>query len=376
MRILSLGLDNSVLNKESLLAQKTCEYGELIEKYYMIVPADSDRIVDLSEKVRVYGVSGCCRALKLWKMLALAKGIVKKYKCDVVTSQDPFELGFIARRLQRKYKIAWNAQEHGDFFSQNYWRRERLLHFFRYYLGKFLIKKTDSIRVVSKRTKEFLVNNLCINKEKIVVVPVLTEFVDSQETEQVIKKERGGFVFLNLGRFVKQKNLPMLLRAFAKVNKKYPNTSLYLIGKGPLKADLQLMIKQYKLESSVVMKDWVDNMYDYFLSADAYVLSSNYEGWGRVIVEAAATKLPIIMTDVGCAGELVCDDESALVLPVGDEEKFAEAMIKIIKNEELRTKLSESAFLNYKKLANKKETLELYKESWKKALSLSSWGER
>ena len=67
-------------------------------------------------------------------------------------------------------------------------------------------------------------------------------------------------------------------QSFAKVNKKYTNTRLYLIGKGPLKKDLKSLIKQYKLESSVVMKDWVDNIYDYFKSADAYVLSSNYEG--------------------------------------------------------------------------------------------------
>ncbi len=368
MKIISLGLDNSALDKNSLLAQKTREYGALSEKYYMIVPADSDRMVDLSGKVRVYGVGGCCRAFKLWKMHALAKGIVQKYKCDLVTSQDPFELGFIAWRLKYKFKIGWNVQEHGDFFSQKYWRAEKWLHFFRYYLGKFLIKKADSVRVVSQRTKQFLINNLRINKERVVVVPVLTEFVDNQECETNIEKNKNNFIFLNLGRFVKQKNLPLLISSFAKVNKGYPNTSLYLIGKGPLEENLKSLIKKYKLESNVVMKDWVENVYDYFKSANAYVLSSNYEGWGRVIVEAAATKLPIIMTDVGCAGELVENNKSALIVDVGNEDALVEAMILIIKNEKLRIKNSELAFLNYKKLPNKEETLRLYKNSWEKAL--------
>ncbi len=367
MKIISIGLDSSVLDKKSLLAKKTIEYGKMIEKYYMIVPADNDMVVDLSDKVRVYGVGGCCRALKLWKMHALAKGIAKKYKCDVVTSQDPFELGFLAWRLRSKFKIGWNVQEHGDFFSQKYWRGERLLHFFRYYLGIFLIKKADSVRVVSQRTKQFLVDNLHISKEKIVVVPVFMEFIDNRGEGEEIERSNDDFIFLNLGRFVKQKNLPLLLRSFAKVNKKYSNAKLYLIGKGPLKNDLKSLIKEYKLEESVVMKDWVLNIYDYFRMADAYVLSSNYEGWGRVIVEAIATKLPIVMTDVGCAGELVKNNKSALIVPIGNEKKLVEAMIAIIQNEKLRMKNSKRAFENYKKLPDKKETLRLYRESWEKA---------
>ncbi len=368
MKIISLGLDSSVLDKTSLLAKKTIKYGEMVDKYYMIVPADSDKIVNLSDRVRVYGVGGCCRVLKLWKMHVLAKVIVKKYKCDVVTSQDPFELGFLAWRLKSKFKIAWNVQEHGDFFSQKYWRAESVLNFFRYYLGKFLIKKADSVRVVSQRIKEFLINNLRINKDKIVVVPVLTEFIDRQDNKKEDKESKDNFIFLNLGRFVKQKNLLLLLSAFAKVNQKYSNVSLYLIGRGPLEKDLKSWIKEYKLESSVVLKTWVRNVYNYFKLADAYVLSSNYEGWGRVIVEAAATKLPIVMTDVGCAGELIRNNKSGLIVPVGDEGKLAEAMMELVKNEKLRIKLSDSAFLNYKKLPNKKETLELYKKSWEKAL--------
>ncbi len=368
MKIISLGLDNSALDKNSLLAQKTREYGELVEKYYMIVPADSDRMVDLSDKVRVYGVGGCCRALKLWKMQALAKGVAKKYKCDIVTSQDPFELGFIAWRLKSKFKIAWNVQEHGDFFSQKYWRGEKLLHLFRYYLGRFLIRKADSVRVVSQRTKQFLVNNLRINNKRIVVVPVLTELNLSQEVKSVIEKKDNDFVFLNLGRFVEQKNLPLLICAFAKVHDKYANARLCFIGKGPLEADLQSLIKEYKLESSIIQKAWVRNIYDYFKSADAYLLSSNYEGWGRVIVEAAATKLPIVMTDVGCAGELIINNESGLVVEVDNEEKLVQAMIEIINNKELRHRLSEVAFENYQKLPDKKKTLRLYRKSWKMAL--------
>ncbi len=369
MKIISLGLDSSVLDKRSLLAQKTREYGELVDKYYMIVPADSNRMLDLSDKVRVYGVGACCRAVKLWKMQALAKGIAKKYKCDVVTSQDPFELGFLAWRLNKKFGIAWNVQEHGDFFSQKYWRSEKLLHLLRYYLGKFLIKKADSVRVVSQRTKDFLINNLRINEKKIIVVPVLTELDTSRETKYLIEKKNDEFTFLNLGRFVKQKNLDLLLKSVSEVSKKYPNVRLCFIGKGPLKKYLQSLIKEYKLESIVNMKPWVDNIYDYFKSADAYLLPSNYEGWGRVIVEAAATKLAIVMTDVGCAGELVEDNKSALVVPVNDEAKLVEAMIEIINNKELRDSLSEVAFENYQKLPDKKETLRLYKKSWEMALS-------
>jgi len=85
------------------------------------------------------------------------------------------------------------------------------------------------------------------------------------------------------------------------------------------------------------------------------------------IVEAANHGLPIIMTDVGCAGELIENEKSGLIIPVDNQIKLEEAMVRIIKDDSLRKKLAEGALSAVKKLPSKEETLALYKQSWEKA---------
>jgi glycosyltransferase involved in cell wall biosynthesis len=73
------------------------------------------------------------------------------------------------------------------------------------------------------------------------------------------------------------------------------------------------------------------------------------------------------MTDVGCAGEVIKDRESGLVLPLNNEEKLTEAMSMIIEDKELREKIGENARLISLTLPTKAETLILYKKSWELA---------
>ena len=74
------------------------------------------------------------------------------------------------------------------------------------------------------------------------------------------------------------------------------------------------------------------------------------------------------MTDVGCAGELIENEKSGLVVPVNNQAKLEEAMIRFIGDENLRKNLVEGALSTIKNLPNKEETMFLYKESWEKAI--------
>ena len=364
MRVLNLSLDSSILDENSISAKRILDYGELVEKYFVIVPSKENKNLDLSDKVRVYGSGGNNRVSQLFNIYKKSKKIIKQNKCDVITTQDPFEVGLIGLLLSRKFKIGLNIQEHGDFFSQKYWRQERLLHFFRYFLGIFIIKRADSIRAVSQKIKKYLVENLKIKADRIIVVSVYTKPVKLAKLRREAKKE---FIFLNLGRFVKQKNLPLLLKAFARVAKKRHQARLLLIGRGPEEKLLKTMCFDLRIESRVEFFGWTDNAYDYFLQSDAYVLSSNYEGWGRVIIEAAIAGLPIIMTDVGCAGEAVINEENALISPVDNIDKLAQNMTRVMEDGELRERLASNAFTAVNKLPDKQKTLELYKKSWELA---------
>ncbi len=366
MRVLNLSLDASLFAKNSNTAQRLCNYGELSEKYFVVAPGRDAIIVDLSERVRAFASGGTNRAVQLFNMYRIAAKIIRQEKCDLITAQDPFEIGLIGLLLAKRCKIGLNVQEHGDFFSQPYWRRERILHFCRYYIGLYVIKKAESVRVVSRRIKKHLVEKLKINPDKIITVPVYT---DLGALKKVARADRGNdFVFLNIGRFVKQKNLPLLLRAFARVRTEDPRAKLILAGRGPEADNLKKIRARLKLEDAVRIAGWLDDASEYYRQADAYVLSSNYEGWGRVIIEAAACGLPIVMTDTGCADEVLLNEKSALISPVNNAEKLAQNMLRLIKDNGLRKKIADSALSALENLPSKQENLELYKKSWEIAI--------
>jgi len=145
------------------------------------------------------------------------------------------------------------------------------------------------------------------------------------------------FQFISVARFVPQKNLFLLVRAFRKVYEVCPHARLVLIGQGPQHKLIQDQItKEFGLQSPdqgpVIMMSWTDDVPAFLRGADAYVLSSNYEGWGRVLIEAMCAQLPIVTTDVGCVGEVMQAGVHGIVVPVGDCDELTKAMIVMIKD--------------------------------------------
>jgi glycosyltransferase involved in cell wall biosynthesis len=376
MKILNISSDSSILDSNSEVAKRIIEYSRLVDRYCVIVSSLEKKKVNLSDKVIVYSYKVdskrfFSRISGLYKAYKLGKELISKYGYDVITTQDPFETALVGLLLRNKRRIALNIQEHGDFFSSTFWRDENFINFVRYYFGQFLIKRADSIRVVSERIKLTLVERYSIESNKIIKVPIYVDIQGHKDTlpgKSVIEKYKNKFVFITLARFVKQKNLPLMISAFKQVLDQKSEAILFVIGKGPLRTELSEIISKNNLEKNVILLDWVDDVYMYYNSAQAYVLSSNYEGWGMVIIEAASTGLPIIMTDVGCAGEVIKNEENGLVIPIGDKEKLAKAMIKVIKDKDLREKLGTNSRKAVESLPGKEETLALYKKSWEKAI--------
>jgi 1,2-diacylglycerol 3-alpha-glucosyltransferase len=377
LRILTFSTDKSIL-KESSRAHKRCiEYGELVEKYNVLLASDSAKQIVKTNAVTIQAIfchnlsSVLKRIVVIFKFYAEAKKIIKDEKINIISSQDPFEYGFLAYVLSKKFKIGLHIQNHGDFFSNNYWKSENLLHFFRYYLGIFVMKKANSIRVVSKRIKKTLIEKLKINSSLIINVPILNE---PESQAKVASTSRGKyedkFVFLTIARLEREKNISLMVEAMLEVKNKIKNAHLLIVGDGREKNNLQNKTEKLKLNDSVEFVGWANNIFHYYNLADTYLLTSNHEGWGMVLIEAISAGLPIITTDVGCVGEVIIDKENALAIPVADKDALIAAMIKIASDSVLQQKLSTGAKLSYDKLffRNSEVRLKRYQESWEIAI--------
>lgn len=114
---------------------------------------------------------------------------------------------------------------------------------------------------------------------------------------------------------------------------------MFILGDGPLKEELETYLKEHKLTQHIFMEGNVENVEQYLAEADAFVLSSNYEGLPLVILEAMASGLPIVSTDVGGVKDVVTDN--GLLVEPHSIEKLASAMMQIKANAEMRKDFSE-----------------------------------
>jgi len=340
-----------LLEKNSHLARRVVGYGEIVDKYIVLVPAPKDEEKVLSNKVKVYGVGGRGKILKFLRVFNLAKKLLQGEDYDLITVQDQYYLAWLAWKLARQFKIGLEIQVHGfeKFFG---WRKM---------IAKFVIPRADAIRVVSQRLKKQMIDDFGVKEEKITVVPIYVERISHIAYRT---SPDGKFIFLTVSRLVPVKNIEMQIRAFKNLELRFKNIELWIAGEGELREKLEVETHNH---ASVRFFGWQNDLGKFYSQADAFLLTSNYEGWGMVIIEAASFGLPIIMTDVGCAGEVIKDGESGIVIPVGGQKELEAAMRKIIEDEDLRQKLGEGAKKAVEELPSRGETLKLYLESWRKA---------
>lgn len=362
VKILMIGTDRSVLDIDSSTAKRAAEYGSLVEKIIIAVPNSKKLARNISENVNVVSAGGKNKIFQFFKMFSLLYCLAKKEKFDLATIQDPYYLALIGLLLKWRFKIGLHIQVHG-------WEKFGGL---RSMVSKFVLSKADSIRTVNLKLKNQLVNEFRVQEDKILVIPIFVELPKLDLGN--IKKDRNKFIFLTVGRLVSVKNIKMQIEAMkiflekAKLSEKI--IELWIAGDGEEKKALETLIDQYQLGNIVkflgkIDRDELNNIYR---QADVFLLTSNAEGWPLVILEAAGFKLPIIMTDVGSAGELIISGENGIVIPIGDVEQLANAMIELFGNERMRKSLGENAYTAVAKERSKEEILELYKKSWEKAV--------
>jgi glycosyltransferase involved in cell wall biosynthesis len=133
-------------------------------------------------------------------------------------------------------------------------------------------------------------------------------------------------VVLAVGRLVKQKDFPTLIRAFAEVRKTRP-AHLLILGEGVERSALEALVNQLNLKEDVSMPGFVENPYAYMSQASLYVLSSRWEGLPTVLIEALYCGAPIVATDCPSGPkEILAGGKYGVLVPVGDVTALAQAI--------------------------------------------------
>jgi glycosyltransferase involved in cell wall biosynthesis len=143
-------------------------------------------------------------------------------------------------------------------------------------------------------------------------------------------------VILAAGRFVPQKGFDVLLAAFAALRQRGLSLHLVILGDGPDRSELEAATVRLGVADTVWMPGWVANPRFFIRQAEAFLLSSLFEGFGLVLVEALSVGTPVIATDCPSGPrEILCDGEFGLLVPPGDAGALADAIAGLLANSDL-----------------------------------------
>ena len=155
---------------------------------------------------------------------------------------------------------------------------------------------------------------------------------------------------ISVGRLCYQKNYPLLIQVAQKVLKDYPEWTWDIYGEGKDRPEIERMIQENNLEKKIFLKGQVVDLYKYYPQYDFLVMTSRYEGFGMVLVEAMQNALPVVAFDVECGPREIIDNEiNGFLIPPFDDKKMTECIENLCASKELRKKLSANTVYKTKK---------------------------
>jgi len=217
-------------------------------------------------------------------------------------------------------------------------------------IERLLVEQSDGIICCSNYMLDHIQHVLGAVKTKIRVIPNGVEasrFNNGHQPQPIptgVSEDRKTILYV--GRIVREKGIFTLLDAFEKLRKQGKDVSLVLVGEGPLKEDLAKEVLRRKLNDRVKLAGFVDEkkLVSLYNSSDAFVLPSHYEPFGMVALEAMASRVPVVVSDVGGLSEIVEDGITGVKVPAYNPSALAEGILRVLEDRELSEQLKENAY--------------------------------
>jgi phosphatidylinositol alpha-mannosyltransferase len=175
---------------------------------------------------------------------------------------------------------------------------------------------------------------------------IIREGIDTQrfspELSPIDRSRVPGPMILFVGRLDARKGLPVLLRAVPIVLRKVPGVQLVVVGKGPLEAEARALCGRLNITGRVHFQGFVPNelLPRYYVSGDVYCAPTlGGEAFGIVLLEAMASGVPVVASDITGYNEVIRNEETGVLCRAGDPTLLAASLIRVLTDEELRTRL-------------------------------------
>jgi len=211
-----------------------------------------------------------------------------------------------------------------------------------YQLTRFFYPQLQGVRCVSNGLKDYAICQLKIAPEKVFTIynPFNLAEIKALSQEPLPEVMNSWFtnpVIICLGRLESQKRFDLAIESLSLVSKKYQYpVNLIILGDGSEKENLQQKINKLELNDRVYLAGFYENPYPFLAAAKLFLLSSDYEGFGRVIVDAMAVGCPVIANDCPYGpGEILDQGKYGILISNNQPETIANQIIYLLENQEI-----------------------------------------
>lgn len=261
------------------------------------------------------------------------EGLLKKERPDVVDCFYPGECSFVPSLKDGSRKV---MELHQSKLFHHQYNRSGLMGLadkVRAGMDERLVRRFDRFVVLTEEDRQ-----MWGEMPGIRVIPNAADFIADKYSDCSAKR------VIAVGRLDYQKSFDRLILVWEKVHQQLPDWRLDIFGQGEWKEMLQNMIDERGLNGTVKLNGPTKNIGQEYSDSSILVMSSHYEGFPMVMVEAMACGLPAVTFDYKCGPrDIIIDEENGLIVPDGDIDGLAEAMVRLMKDDDLRKRMGENA---------------------------------
>ncbi len=380
IRITTVPVSLKVLLKDQL---------KFMSAYFDVIAISSPekelKEVEKNEKIKVIPLKLTRKITPLTDFISLIKliRILKKERPNIVHTHTPtagiigMAASYFAQIPVRMHTVAGLPLTVATGFKR------KLLVF----IEKLTYACATNVYPNSKNLRNFISENKFCKKEKLKIIGKgssngidtdyfkITEKIkkESEKIKKELKIPKNAFIYLFVGRIVKDKGINELINAFKKIKQK-KDAYLILVGNyennlNPVKKDL---LNEIKNNENIVEAGYQTDVRPFFAMADVFVFPSYREGFPNVVMQAGAMEIPAIVSNINGCNEIIKDGKNGIIISVKNEKALYLAMNKIYTDTELRKKLKNNCRTNIIKNYERKYIWKELKNEYNNLLKLNN----
>jgi glycosyltransferase involved in cell wall biosynthesis len=285
---------------------------------------------------------------------------IRQFSPEIVHAHVLTRMGFIGWRISWKNKIPLVISEHWSrYFPENNAYQKGLHH----WITKFLVKKSSALILVSA-TLKFAMEELGIHHPKTFVIPNVVDLDNFSSRADILHEKRKSIIHVSCFE-EKSKNIAQFLRTLHSLSLTRQDFICILVGEGPDHTKLQEYADELGIKDTFVNFTGLKTgpeLAELMHNADFLVLSSRYETFATVVVEALAYGIPVVATRVGIVPEVI-NESNGRIVPPGDEQAMTLAIDRMLDEcrEYDRERIKASVEQKFTKEVIGKQIVDIYK---------------